>query len=153
MPENVDNDDEDLIDLHEDFPVHLGLMVKDIFNRFVECGVHLDSFIVWTAIAEVVRNEVITECSTRARAKAILYSDKGAGALVKQNLKDLADSMDRQKKKVDLPKRTKVCLRCHNGGYTQSKSNHPDGRPKFKCTKCDFEWTCGIDGGDYAVKS
>lgn len=43
------------------------------------------------------------------------------------------------------------CPRCHVGGYRQETSMG-DGRPAFVCTRCDHRWTCGKDGGEYAIK-
>jgi len=43
------------------------------------------------------------------------------------------------------------CPTCLIGGYTQSQCLPVDGRPLFTCTRCDASWTCGKDGGEYAL--
>jgi hypothetical protein len=42
----------------------------------------------------------------------------------------------------------KVCPRCR-GGYAQGFAE--DGRPRFVCMRCAFAWTCGHDGGEWAL--
>lgn len=44
----------------------------------------------------------------------------------------------------------KRCPRCKTGGYTQSVAGG-DGRPLFACTQCGNTWTCGKNGGEYAL--
>ncbi len=50
------------------------------------------------------------------------------------------------------PRKRKRCPACLVGGYTQGKAP-VDGRPLFKCTRCNFEWSHGRDGGEYALES
>ena len=46
---------------------------------------------------------------------------------------------------ADVPK----CPRCRVGGFKRCAGQFD--RPRFICTRCDHEWTCGIDGGVYAA--
>ncbi len=41
------------------------------------------------------------------------------------------------------------CPRCHKGGFSQSEADG-DRRPQFACA-CGHIWTCGKDGGEYAL--
>lgn len=41
-----------------------------------------------------------------------------------------------------------VCPVCRSG-YKQSVAD--DGRPRFTCTRCDHEWTCGLSGGEWLL--
>lgn len=51
----------------------------------------------------------------------------------------------------DRPKKTRLrCPRCHVGGYSQTVAPG-DGRPLFVCTRCGHTWSCGKDGGEYAL--
>jgi len=43
------------------------------------------------------------------------------------------------------------CPMCLIGGYMQFKCETGDGRPFFKCSRCDASWTYGKDGGEYAL--
>ena len=44
------------------------------------------------------------------------------------------------------------CLSCLIGGYTQTQCLPGDGRPLFICSRCNASWTCGKDGGEYALE-
>lgn len=37
------------------------------------------------------------------------------------------------------------------GGGVEYCGKAPDGRPRFRCTKCGDTWTCGLTGGPWAV--
>ena len=39
---------------------------------------------------------------------------------------------------------------CGGGVIYDGPAPH-DGRPRFRCTKCGDTWTCGKDGGEWAV--
>ena len=39
------------------------------------------------------------------------------------------------------------CIRCGHLEYLIG--NASDKRPQFKCTKCEYEWTAGLNGGLY----
>lgn len=54
------------------------------------------------------------------------------------------------KRRNPRPKRAK-CPRCKHLGFTQSPAPG-DGRPMFTCTSCKHQWTCGHDGGRYALE-
>jgi hypothetical protein len=41
----------------------------------------------------------------------------------------------------------RVCPACRIGGFTASKA--ADGRPLYKCQRCDHTWTAGHAGGIY----
>jgi hypothetical protein len=43
--------------------------------------------------------------------------------------------------------RPPACPRCHHRGYWQATA--ADGRPRFECDSCGFQWTNGHDGGQY----
>lgn len=40
------------------------------------------------------------------------------------------------------------CPRCRHLGWDLI-AVAADGRPRFKCQRCDEKWTCGKDGGPY----
>lgn len=43
----------------------------------------------------------------------------------------------------------KRCPGCLVGGYRQIIAG--DGRPMFVCTACDYRWTDGHEGGEWAL--
>ena len=51
-------------------------------------------------------------------------------------------------------KRYPRCGVCLHPDYTveQPTLDTPDGRPRFTCTKCGNQWTCGRDGGEFIAQ-
>jgi transposase-like protein len=67
-------------------------------------------------------------------------SRRGGPSLHSVIMKEVRDASRMKPRPVRCPK-------CHVGGYTRGTAT--DGRPQFKCTRCDYVWTAGKSGKPY----
>ena len=55
----------------------------------------------------------------------------------------------RRNARIKPPPFHKLCPACFKSGFDERKAPH-DGRPQFKCYRCDHVWTAGLSGAPWA---